>query len=98
MIQIVTSVTSIAVPVLALIVTIIQNERLRKQYLDSNQPHLSMNLKRLNNLFYLSVKNVGESEAKDVVLSPLKFENIGYDGTMLPDKLLVTLLTNILTS
>lgn len=87
MIQTAISIISTVVSTLLLVVTIVQNVQLKKQYLDSKQPQLSMNIKRLNNLFYLSVKNVGGSEAKGVVLSPLKIENNGDDRTMLPDKL-----------
>ncbi len=55
--------------------------------MDSRQPQLSMNLKKLDNFFYLSVKNTGESVAKDVVLSPIKIENNGGDNNIFPDKL-----------
>lgn len=87
MIQTVISIISSAVSAIALIVTIVQNRQLRKQYLDSRQPQLSMNLKKLDNFFYLSVKNTGESVAKDVVLSPIKIENNGGDNNIFPDNL-----------
>lgn len=87
MFQTIISIISSTVSAIALIITIIQNQRLRKQYLDSKQPQLSMNLKKLDSFIYLSVKNIGESVAKNVVLCPIKIENNGDDKSMLLDKL-----------
>lgn len=82
------SIIASTISAIALIITIIQNVKLQKQYIESKEPALSLNLRNSGPYFYLSAVNTGGSKAENVVLDP---KDLGMDTEedfqLIPDKL-----------
>jgi|GEM_PF-432923 len=63
-----------------------QNQQIQKQHLESLAPALSMNLISLSGFLYLTVENMGQSQATEINISVEKIENNGgQDDLMLDD-------------
>lgn len=82
------SIIASTISAIALIITIIQNVKLQKQYIESKEPALSLNLRNSGPYLYLSAVNTGGSKAENVVLDP---KDLGVatdeDFQLTPDKL-----------
>ena len=62
------SIIASTISAIALIITIIQNVKLQKQYIESKESALSLNLRNSGPYLYLSAVNTGGSKAENVVL------------------------------
>lgn len=71
---------SVFVAVIALIVNIIANRKNHKQYIESLKPLLSFGLFEVNGILLLSIRNMGQTEAKNIKVDLLQLQNNGeYD-------------------
>ncbi len=68
---------SLCIAILALFVTIVFNVITHRQYIYSLNPKLSFMLFESGHILYLSVKNTGKSEAKDICININRMENNG---------------------
>ena len=71
---------SVFVAVIALIVNVAANRRNHKQYIESLKPLLSFGFYDINGILFLSIKNMGQTEAKNIKVDLLELKNNGdYD-------------------
>lgn len=71
---------SVFVAVIALIVNIAANRRNHRQYIESLKPLLSFGLYEINGILFLSIKNMGQTEARNIKVNLLELKNNGdYD-------------------
>lgn len=71
---------SVFVAVIALIVNIVANRKNHKQYIESLKPLLSFGLFEVNGILLLSIRNMGQTEAKNIKVDLLQLQNNGeYD-------------------
>lgn len=71
---------SVFVAVIALIVNIVTNRKNHKQYIESLKPLLSFGLFEVNGILLLSIRNMGQTEAKNIKVDLLQLQNNGeYD-------------------
>lgn len=71
------NIASLFVAILALIVTVIANIISNYHYVESKAPQLTFGLSENENELYLSIKNTGESAAKDIKININSIENNG---------------------
>ena len=72
-----TAVLSIIVAVIAIIVNIVSGYKNHKQYIESLKPLLAFDFYEMNGFLILSIKNVGQSEAKSIKLHIKHIKNNG---------------------
>lgn len=68
---------SVFVAVIALIVNIVANRKNHKQYIESLKPLLSFGLFEVNGILLLSIRNMGQTEAKNIKVDLLQLQNNG---------------------
>lgn len=64
-----------------------QNHQIHKQHVESLAPALSMSLISFNGSLYLTIKNTGQNEAKEINISVEKIENNGDKNDLMLDGL-----------
>lgn len=64
-----------------------QNQQIHKQHVESLAPALSMSLISFKGVLYLTVKNTGHNEAKEINIYIEKIENNGDKNDLVPDGL-----------
>ena len=57
---------SLVISIIALIANIITNKKNHKQYIESLKPLLSFEFFEINGVLLLSIKNTGQTEAKNI--------------------------------
>ena len=72
-----TAVLSIIVAVIAIVVNIVSGYKNHKQYIESLKPLLAFDLYEMNGFLILSIKNVGQSEARSIKLHIKHIKNNG---------------------
>lgn len=67
-----------------------QNQQIQEQYIESQEPLLSMNLIDENSILYLVIENTGGEEAKDISIKVLNICNNGHHNELCLDGLFGT--------
>lgn len=78
---------SVLVAIIAIIVNIVYSHKNHKQYIESLKPLLSFKFYESSGLLFLSVKNTGQSEAKNIKLHIRNIRNNGDNNKLILDDL-----------